>query len=98
MSFLAALIPSLALGANRSSFDSASWETCEPQHIRCDIVATLVPRLSQEAAIVLPEDDTFATFLIRASSPRIQPSFYAIVEPATQEDVEETVRYSFPAV
>lgn len=57
----------------------------------CDIGTALAARLSEHAKLVLPGNDSFHAFEIRAASPRIQPTFTAIVEPATEADVQHTV-------
>lgn len=74
--------------------------TSGPPSDCCDISTVLKPRLSEEASIYLPsQDDTFTSLEVRASSPRVQPTFTAIVEPATEQDVQciasvsRTVRY-----
>lgn len=55
------------------------------------IARELGPLLSKDAAIVLPSSADGKALLIRASSPRISPSYDAIVEVATESDVQETV-------
>lgn len=92
------LISLLAFGVIGNSFESANLEGPELPRNRCDVVGDLVPRLSREASVILPRDATFESFMIRASSPRILPVFSTIVEPATQEDVQETVSIDTLAV
>ncbi len=52
----------------------------------------LGPLLSADAEIVLPSSPEAEDLLVRASTPRIAPSYVAIVEAATEEDVQKTVR------
>lgn len=51
----------------------------------------LGPLLSENATIVLPSSPDADDLLVRASSPRISPNYVAIVEVATEEDVQKTV-------
>jgi hypothetical protein len=51
----------------------------------------LGPRLSGRASISLPSSPEWDLLLARAGSPRINPLFVASVEPATEDDVQETV-------
>jgi hypothetical protein len=51
----------------------------------------LGPLLSENATIVLPSSPDAEDLLVRASSPRISPNYVAIVEVATEEDVQKTV-------
>lgn len=68
------------------------WSHQSEQLHHChNIERELGPRLSQDAAIVLPENASFDSFEVRASSPRIEPNFSAVVEVSTEEDVQHTV-------
>lgn len=51
----------------------------------------LGPLLSAGANIVLPSSPEADELLVRASTPRISPGYVAIVEVATEEDVQKTV-------
>ncbi|KAL5422518.1 hypothetical protein PMIN06_002054 [Paraphaeosphaeria minitans] len=53
--------------------------------------AALKPFLSQNASVILPIDKDWDALQIRGTSPRIHPNFNAIVEAATEEDVQKTV-------
>lgn len=72
------------------NYDSA---TGEPSWTSCDIRKALAPQLSENSTIVLPGEQGFSKLEIRASSPRVQPSFTAIVEPTTEEDVQSIVNH-----
>lgn len=52
----------------------------------------LRPLLSPSALITLPNTPHFTELQIRASSPRISPSYSAVVEVATEEDVTAVVK------
>lgn len=67
------------------------WGAASVQPSHCNITATLSPRLSEAASITPPGDDMYDAFLVRASSPRVRPAFSAIVEPATQQDIQHVV-------
>ncbi|KAK0649274.1 hypothetical protein B0T16DRAFT_436233 [Cercophora newfieldiana] len=56
------------------------------------IQTELGPLLSEKASILLPS--SLGWDQSRSSSPRIEPKFIAIVEVATEEDVQETVKYA----
>lgn len=55
------------------------------------VIRELRPLLSREATIVLPASKKGAELQIRASTPRIKPGYVAIVEVASEKDVQETV-------
>ena len=75
-----------------------AWSfTSEPSMRECyTIAADLGPRLSADATLVLPGNSSFHALEIRASSPRIEPTFTAIVEVATEDDVQQTVCRRLP--
>ncbi|OAG12219.1 FAD-binding domain-containing protein [Paraphaeosphaeria sporulosa] len=54
----------------------------------------LKPLLSQNASVILPTDNDWDALQIRGTSPRIHPKFNAIVEPATEADVQKTVQFA----
>jgi hypothetical protein len=51
----------------------------------------LAPRLSEAAAIFLPASPEWNELVVRASTPRVAPSFIVSVQPATEQDVQEIV-------
>lgn len=55
------------------------------------IIKELGPMLSKGASIVLPSSPEGQSLQIRASTPRIAPRYAAIVEVASEGDVEKTV-------
>ncbi|KAI6843040.1 hypothetical protein KC340_g1263 [Hortaea werneckii] len=83
-------------GDSRSNSDR-DWHwphQSEQLHDCHSIESELSPRLSPDAAIILPGNASFDSFEVRASSPRIEPNFSAVVEVSTEEDVQHTVRYA----
>ncbi|EQL00722.1 FAD-binding, type 2 [Ophiocordyceps sinensis CO18] len=54
----------------------------------------LAPLLSTEATIVLPSSPMAGPLLERVASPRISPGYVAIVEVATESDVQQTIKYA----
>ncbi|PHH92280.1 hypothetical protein CDD83_8094 [Cordyceps sp. RAO-2017] len=58
------------------------------------IVKELGPLLSDGAAVLLPSSPAAAPLLERGAGPRISPDYVAIVEVATEGDVQETIRYA----
>ena len=98
ISMAASLVIQSVLGFIPPSQDSwglsAEHSTPYGPFDRCDIQAGLGPYLSSNATLVLPSNITFQSLEVRASSPRIQPNFTAIVEVATEEDVQYTVRHT----
>ncbi|UNI13464.1 hypothetical protein JDV02_000207 [Purpureocillium takamizusanense] len=61
---------------------------------RGDIIRELGPLLSKDATIVLPLSSEAEPLLIRAATPRISPDYKAIVEVATEQDVQQTIKYA----
>lgn len=59
------------------------------------VIKELGPLLSKGAAIVLPLSKEGQELQIRASSPRIKPGYVAVVEVASEKDVQETVSALF---
>lgn len=55
------------------------------------VIRELGPLLSKAATIVLPDSKRGEELQIRASTPRIKPGYVAIVEVASEKDVQETV-------
>ncbi|KAK4541282.1 hypothetical protein LTR36_008198 [Oleoguttula mirabilis] len=97
--YISALTTALLLGGSHavSAYDTLStWSpTAVPYTGQCgSIAADLGPGLSTNATIVLPGNSSFEALEIRSSSPRIQPTFTAIVEVATEEDIQQTIRYA----
>lgn len=75
-------------------YDSqAYWSSAAaPYTTQCySITAELGPNLSPAATVVLPGNSSYQDLEIRASSPRISPTFSAVVEVATEQDVQHTV-------
>lgn len=60
-----------------------------------DIVNELGPLLSEEAVISLPSSPRWTELLVRAAAPRIHPGFVAVVEVATEKDVQHTVIFPY---
>ncbi|OAQ70726.1 6-hydroxy-D-nicotine oxidase [Pochonia chlamydosporia 170] len=58
------------------------------------VIKELGPLLSKGAAIVLPSSKEGEELQIRASSPRIKPGYVAVVEVASEKDVQETIKYA----
>lgn len=56
------------------------------------IKAELGPLLSEGASISLSSSPEWEDLVERATSPRVEPSFVASIEAATEEDVQMTVR------
>jgi hypothetical protein len=56
-----------------------------------DILQELGPLLSPGASIIVPSASGWDNLTARASFPRINPSYLAVVEVATEEDVQLTV-------
>lgn len=84
-------------GDSRSNSDR-DWHwphQSEQLHDCHSIESELSPRLSPGAAIILPGNASFDSFEVRASSPRIEPTFSAVVEVSTEEDVQHTVCKAF---
>ena len=91
---VAALLLSSVYGLAQDTSTTRS-HTAAPSRHQCHSITTyLRPRLSLHAAVILPGSDQYLTLEIRASSPRISPTFSAIVEVATEEDVQQTVSLS----
>lgn len=63
------------------------------EHLKAAATA-LRPSLSENATIVLPIDQSWDELQIRGTSPRIQPNFAIVIEAATEEDVQNTVRFA----
>ena len=55
-------------------------------------VAELRPLLSSNAVVSLPNSTRFSALEIRASSPRVSPGYGAIIEVATEKDVQIVVK------
>lgn len=88
-------------GDSRTNDGDRDWHWSHPSeqlHHCHSIERELRPRLSPEAAIILPGNASFDSFEVRASSPRIEPSFSAVVEVSTEEDVQHTVCTSNPCL
>ena len=84
-------------GDSRSNSDRDwhwSHQSEQPHHCH-SIESELSPRLSPNAAIILPGNASFDSFEVRASSPRIEPNFSAVVEVSNEEDVQHTVCNTF---
>lgn len=89
--FTAALLLSAVYGLAYDT-PSKSASTAVPYTRHCySIAVDLASSLSPHAAILLPGNGSFHALEIRASSPRIEPTFTAIVEVATEEDIQQTV-------
>jgi hypothetical protein len=56
-----------------------------------DIVQELGPLLSPGASITIPSGPDWDNLIARGSFPRVHPSYLAVVEVATEEDVQVTV-------
>ncbi|KAH7025021.1 uncharacterized protein B0I36DRAFT_387406 [Microdochium trichocladiopsis] len=64
--------------------------TCAQTTIELD----LAPVLSDGAAVVFPGDEAWHDLVARASTPRVAPQYIAVVEVATEADVEHTIRFA----
>lgn len=51
----------------------------------------LTPLLSEKAVVSFPFSPGWDELAVRASTPRVAPDFIAVVEVATEEDVQNTV-------
>jgi hypothetical protein len=60
------------------------------------IVGELGSLLSTEAIITLPSSPRWSELVVRAAAPRIHPDFVAVVEVATEKDVQRTVGRPHP--
>ena len=56
-----------------------------------DILQELGPLLSPGASITIPSGPDWDSLISRGSFPRVHPSYLAVVEVATEEDVQATV-------
>jgi hypothetical protein len=56
-----------------------------------DILEELGPLLSPGASITIPSGPDWDNLIARGSFPRVHPSYIAVVEVATEKDVQETV-------
>ena len=54
-------------------------------------ISTLGPHLSKDASVTFPWDARWEELQTRGSSPRISPDYNAVVEVATEADVQKTV-------
>ncbi|KXJ85290.1 hypothetical protein Micbo1qcDRAFT_56175 [Microdochium bolleyi] len=59
-----------------------------------EIKTHLAPLLSDGAALSFPPDPSWDALTARVSAPRIAPQFFAVVEVATEADVEQTVKFA----
>ena len=62
---------------------------------RYGILKDLSPRLSSAAAIYMPGSDGFASATARWKPLQEGPGYFSVVEVATEEDVQVTVRSQF---
>ncbi|OAA45676.1 FAD-binding, type 2 [Metarhizium rileyi] len=58
------------------------------------VAEELGPYLSSKANIVLPSSKQGQELQVRASTPRVQPGYVAIVQVASEKDVQETIKYA----
>ena len=56
-----------------------------------DFLQELGPLLSPDASITIPSGPDWDKLIARGSFPRVHPSYLAVVEVATEEDVQVTV-------
>lgn len=91
MRFPLAALRAAALLHNLGARAGAEPRGGGPNH---QVESELGPLLSSGAAISIPSSLGWDEQLVRASSPRIHPGFLASVEPATEQDVQETVKYA----
>jgi hypothetical protein len=56
-----------------------------------DFLQELGPLLSPDASITIPSGPDWDNLIARGSFPRVHPSYLAVVEVATEEDVQVTV-------
>lgn len=57
----------------------------------------LAPLLSGGASLSFPRDSSWGELTARVAAPRVAPQFFAVVEVATEADVEHTVSCSSQA-
>ena len=87
------LLLSLSLHQHMAAHVHATCASVAVQSPSRKVRDQLGPLLSDGAAIVLPSDDAWDELTARASSPRVRPNYLAIVEVATESDVQNTVRH-----
>jgi hypothetical protein len=75
---------------------AVSASNCPADLTSKEIGKRLGPKLSENAAILLPSSNEWDDVIERASYPRINPDYKAVVEVATEADVEATVRFACP--
>jgi FAD/FMN-containing dehydrogenase len=68
--------------------------TCQTdeQRAQAEIEARLPALLSEEAILTMPGGDKWDALNIRVSTPRLKPGYLAIVEVATEEDVQNVIK------
>ncbi|KAK5997639.1 FAD-linked oxidoreductase chyH [Cladobotryum mycophilum] len=62
--------------------------------IGTNIMQSLRPLLSSEAVITYSSSPNAEALLARASAPRVSPEYVAIVEVASESDIQQTVKYA----
>jgi hypothetical protein len=87
------LLLSLSLHQHMSAYVQATCASASVNSPSDKVRDELGPLLSDGAAIVLPSDDAWDELTARASAPRVHPNYLAIVEVATESDVQNTVRH-----
>jgi len=78
---LAAVLAALGANAHKHAKDYAA-----------QVREHLTPRLSEDATITFPGEPEWDELNIRAASPRVNPHYVAVVEVATEADVQETIK------
>ncbi|KAG9258516.1 uncharacterized protein F5Z01DRAFT_670231 [Emericellopsis atlantica] len=85
MKIAATLLHCLTAGAQAASyFPRGSHEV--------NVQSQLAPLLSEDAVITFPSSPDWDGLVERASTPRVAPGFLAVVEVATEEDVQQTIK------
>ncbi|KAF2869477.1 hypothetical protein BDV95DRAFT_547873 [Massariosphaeria phaeospora] len=84
------LFPFLVSGALASVTSHVARDPLDSQRTATE----LRPQLSPQTTIVFPSDLEWDPLTARGSSPRIDPGYSVIVEPATEQDVRTVVIYA----
>lgn len=92
MRFPLILASGLSLGISQAHAIDAAKQVAAARAAFLDAAATTA--LSQNASLILPSDDKWGALQIRGTSPRIQPKFNTVVQPATEEDVQKIVQFA----
>lgn len=81
---------SVAVSALFHAVTVVAKSDCVPRDER-SLQEQLTPLLSEDAVLSFPSSEAWDSLNQRASSPRVAPNYVAVVEVATEEDVQNTV-------